>query len=95
MAEEKGVKEILELLKGLEVGGPLALKIIGGLKDGLGADDVANLLALASNASIFLAAVEGLAEVPAEAKNLSEDEVIQVVAAAYAVARAFKAARAA
>ena len=93
MADEKGIKELSELLDGLTEVAPAVIKVIVGLKDGFDAVDVANLLDLSTKAPAALAAVDGISEVAAEAKELNVDEAKVVVEKLYALSAALKAAK--
>ena len=86
----KDVKELLELIAGLK---ELALAGKGLMADGkLNLNDVPAFLELLDKQSILVAAFSGLSEIPDEAKNLSNEEAMQIVAALVNAAKEFKAA---
>lgn len=89
MAEEKSIKEISELLEGLKLLGVAGTKIA---KDGIKFDDVAHLVALATEFGKLKSAFEDLKEIPAEAKDLKQDEVLAIVAKVFEIIEAIKAA---
>jgi hypothetical protein len=90
MSEEKGVKELLELVAGLkEVG----LLVKGSLKDGkIDLNDLSLLLGLLPKQQILLDAFQGLSEVDDEVKDLSLDEAMLVIQALVNAAKEVKAA---
>lgn len=77
MAEAKGIKEMSELIVGVK---DLALTLKAVLKDGkINLQDIGALMTLVQKQSEILAAFEGLAEIPGEAKDLSIDEAYAIV----------------
>jgi hypothetical protein len=88
MSEEKGVKELLELVAGLkEVG------LVGkaALKDGkIDMNDLGLLVALLPKQQVLLDAFQGLADLDDEIKDLSLDEAMQVIQAILLAAKAVK-----
>lgn len=91
--ENKDIKELLELFKGLE---PIAQFVGQVLKDGkVGADDLAHLVALGASFSQISNGFKGLDIVKEELKDLEVDEILQIVQAAYAVSDAFNNAKSA
>lgn len=91
MSEEKGIKELLELFKGLEVVSEFAGKVLKDKK--IAADDLTHLIDLAIKFDVIAEGFKGLSEAKAEAKNLDQAEVVQLVAASYAVVDAFNSAK--
>ena len=86
MSEEHGVENVLEILKAAEVVAVTGVKIG---KDGkVNLDDFKHLGELASNFGAIEAAIADADKVDEELKNLDEAEVIQLVGAAYSIARA-------
>lgn len=89
--EERGIKELVELLEGLEV---LASAAGAVLEDGkVRLNDVSVVIDLGSKFQVLADAVGGLSDVPKEAKDLSEEEVKQLVSKVYDVYEAFVAAK--
>jgi hypothetical protein len=90
MADEKGVKEILELVEGIK---QVALVGKAVLKDGkVDLSDLAALSVLLAKQQELMAAFEGVSEISSEIKDLSLDEASSVVLALVAAAKEFKAA---
>jgi hypothetical protein len=86
--EEKGIKETLELLGGLQVVAVMADKI---LEDGkISVSDLQVLLGLLANVSVLNKAVKGVNQIPAEIKDLSAEESEQVIAKVLELAMAIK-----
>jgi len=84
------IKNSMEALEAMKQAGVVAKKIF---KDGkINAEDLALLPELASASPALLAAIEGIGEIPAEVKELSEDEAKQLVAKIFEVFSAIKAA---
>lgn len=79
MADEKGIKELLEAIKGITLLGVETKKI---MKDGkVNLDDITSLQRLFEQKQTIFDAVEGVKEIPAEAKDLSAAEVVALVQA--------------
>lgn len=84
---EVNVKEALELLKGLEV--------IAGIAGHIAADgkvnlmDVPKLMPLVAQFDLLTEAFSGLDGLKEEIKDIDQAELVQIIAAAYAVADAF------
>lgn len=88
--EQKGIKEIKELLAGVEV---LAVAIKKVMKDGkVDLQDAAVLVELGAQFPVLMAAVEGIKEIPAEAKEISAEEAIELVGKIYDIAKKVQAA---
>jgi hypothetical protein len=71
----KDVKNILEVLEAIEV---LAIPAKQALKDGLDASDLPKLLEIVKQHQKLIDAVEGIGEVVDEAKDISEEEAVQI-----------------
>lgn len=84
----KQVKEVKELLKGLEVVGVAGVKIAADGKVGL--DDLTHLVELAKQIDVLTAAVQGVNEIDDEIKDLDQAEIIELVGAVYGLAKALK-----
>jgi hypothetical protein len=83
-----GIKESLEFLDGIKVVGVTVADI---LKDGkVNLADLPKLLPLLQNVSVLVEAAKGVKEIPAEAKDLSEAELIQLGAKVFEIVRAIK-----
>jgi len=90
MSELKGIKETLELLEGVKV---LVLESKKVLSDGkVSLSDLPVLLGLLQKFSVLNAAVQGVEDVIAEAKDLSSDEANIVVSKVLEIVAAVKAA---
>lgn len=73
------LKETKEVLKGVEV---LATKIVARIGDGVGVDDVIALATDGELRNAVTAAVTGIGNVDDELKDLSVDEIAELVTAA-------------
>jgi hypothetical protein len=87
----KQVKEIKELLKGLEVVGVAGVKIAADGKVSI--EDLAHIVALAKQIDVLSAAVAGLGEIDDELKDLDQAEIIELVGAVFALVKAIKEAK--
>jgi hypothetical protein len=88
--EEKGVKELLELVKGLK---ELGLVVKAVLKDGkINLDDLGALTGLLAKQQDLVNAFQGLSDVDEELKDLSLDEILLVIKELGEAAKAVKAA---
>jgi hypothetical protein len=88
MAEQKGVKELLELVAGLK-----EVALIGkqALKDGkIDLSDLSLLSQLLVKQQVLVAAFEGLGEVGAEVKDVSLDEAMLLIKALLDAAKEVK-----
>lgn len=72
------LKETKDVLKGVEV---LAMKIVARLGDGAGVDDVISLATDGELRNAITAAVQGVGNVDDELKDLSVDEIAELVTA--------------
>ena len=86
--EEKGIKEIKELFKALE----LIASVSGAIaKDGkVGVDDLQHLVGFGLSFQALIDGFSGLDEALAEAKDLDKAEVLEMISAGYAVVKAFE-----
>jgi hypothetical protein len=88
MAEQKGVKELLELVAGLK---EVALIGKAALKDGkIDLNDLSLLSQLLVKQQVLVAAFEGLGQVADEAKDLSLDEAMNLIKALLDAAKEVK-----
>lgn len=83
-----GVQQTKEALKAIEVLGVAAKKISADGKVNLA--DLPHLIELGQQAHLVVAGVDGLEEIPAEIKDLSHEEAIELVTALYATLAAIK-----
>lgn len=91
MTEQKGIKETLEVVKAVELLGVEAKKVF---EDGkINGDDIPSAIELVKNAQVFIDAVEGIAEVDDEAKDLSEAELLELGTKFYSAVKNIKAAK--
>lgn len=83
MTEERGIKEITEIIDALELTVDTAAKA---LEDGeLGLSDITHALDLVKQYEKFIEAVRDAGEVIDEAKDISEDEAIVLGMRVYAM----------
>jgi hypothetical protein len=75
-----GLKETLEIVKAVKL---LAVTGVEIGKDGLGVEDIAKALELVKKLDVVFEAVKGLHLVDDELKDLEQDELLQLGAAAY------------
>lgn len=81
MADEQDIKEILEAINGIKL---LALAEKSVMKDGkVDLSDLTVLKDLFENKQAILDAVNGISAIPAEAKDLSVGEIMQLVTALF------------
>lgn len=85
-----GIKEISELLKGLELVAVQAKKVLADGK--VNALDLPVLMELIAKVDVLASAVKGVEQIPAEAKDINLDEAKELVAAVLALVAAVKAA---
>lgn len=88
MAEQKGVKEMLELIEGIK-----QLLLVGKavMKDGkVDMSDLSHLSVLMAKQAELVAAFQGLGDIKAEAKDIDLAEAQQVVLALIAAAKEVK-----
>lgn len=88
---EKGVKEMLELIAGMKEVALIAKQVQKSESSGM-QKVLEAVAALAAKQAVLVAAVEGVADVPGEAKDLTLDEAMQVVSALVEAAKEVKAA---
>lgn len=92
MKEETTVdlKETLEALEAVKVLGVSGLKIA---KDGLGADDIAEVIALAQKADTIIDGVKDADQALEELKEISQEEAMLLVAKVFEIIKALKEAK--
>jgi hypothetical protein len=85
MTEQRDIKETLEVLKAVET----LTETVGLVAaDGkVNVADLVHLLNVVKNVQVFVEAVKGAKLIPAEVKDLSQEELVQVGAAALAIAK--------
>ena len=90
MSEQKGIKETVELLKGLgELA--IALKKVGA--DGkVNFSDLPTLIGQLQKGSVYVDAVAGVDQIPSEAKDLDSNEAKQILEEVLKIAASVKAA---
>lgn len=80
-AVKKDIKETKELFAGLALVAKATKKIAEDKKvDG---NDIPHVIDLAKDAPILIAAVDGIKEVPAELKDLSKEELLELIMLVY------------
>lgn len=90
MSEAKSLKETMEVLAALEL---LALSVKEVMKDGkVDLADLAILVKVASQAEVFVKAVEGVGEVVPEAKDIDAAEAVALVTRLFEIVGKVKAA---
>lgn len=90
MSEGKGVKELKELLEGVEVVALAAKKITADGKVGL--DDAGAIIEAVKQYQVLIDAVKGIGEIPSEVKDLELVELQEIAASVLALAAKLKAA---
>lgn len=88
---EKSIKETKEILEGLKLVGVAVGKTLADGK--VDFSDAANVVELVKQSDALLAAVKGADDAIAELKDLSQEEVLELGAAAYGVVKAILDAR--
>lgn len=83
----KDVKNIIEVLEAIEAVGVPAKQA---LKNGLDVNDLPKLLELVKKYQVLIDAVDNIAEVVDEAKDIDSQEAVQVVLKAFQVAKSIK-----
>lgn len=79
---EKTIKETKELFKGLGLVAKTAKAVA---KDGkVDFSDLSHVVELAKNSSVLIEAVKDVKEVPAELKDLSKEELLEIIGLVYA-----------
>lgn len=83
--EQKGIKELSELLAAVEIIGVAVKKV---MKDGkVDFSDAQIVVELGSQFPTLIAAVEGIKEIPAEVVEIDSVEAIELVTKLYAIAK--------
>lgn len=85
----KDIKNIIEILEAIKAG---ALPVKAALKDGLDASDLGKLLDLVKSYQVFLDAVEGIADIDEEIKDLDSAEAVVIASKVFEIIKAIKAA---
>lgn len=85
----KDIKNIIEVLEAIKAG---AIPVKEAMKDGLDASDLGKLLDLVKNYQIFLDAVEGIADIDEEIKDLESAEAVIIASKVFEIIKAIKAA---
>jgi hypothetical protein len=83
------IKETLEILKGLEVLGSAAKKIMSDGKVAM--DDIVHLVEVAKSFDVLKDAVDDVSLSLKELKDLDETEAVQLIAAVFSLVKALKA----
>lgn len=89
MNEKKGIKEILEMLEGMKVLAALGKSMAADGKINLA--DLPQLVVLVNNFGVLSAAINGMGELPAEAKDMDKEEAKQIVDKVFEIIEALKA----
>lgn len=84
----KDIKNIIEVLEAIKAG---AIPVKSALKDGLDASDLGKLLDLVKSYQIFLDAVEGIADIDEEIKDLESAEAVIIASKVFEIIKAIKA----
>ena len=85
--EEKGIKELSELLDGIEI------LLVAGKKiaaDGINKDDLTIVFELFNQFSVLKEAFTGLKELPAEIKDIDEAELLMLGTKLYSIIKSLK-----
>lgn len=85
----KDIKNIIEVLEAIKAG---AIPVKAALKDGLDASDLGKLLDLVKSYQIFLDAVEGIADIDEEIKDLESAEAVVIASKVFEIIKAIRAA---
>ena len=85
----KDIKNIIEVLEAIKAG---AIPVKEAMKDGLDASDLGKLLDLVKSYQIFLDAVEGIADIDEEIKDLDSAEAVIIASKVFEIIKAIKAA---
>lgn len=91
LVQKEGIKEISEVLKGLQVVGVAGCKILADGK--VGAADIPAFVDLAKQYQVVLDAVDGADKIPLEVKDLDMIELAAIGAQAMEMVKAIQAAR--
>jgi hypothetical protein len=82
MSEVKSIKETKELFKGLGLIVKTAKAVAADGK--VDFSDLSSVIELAKNSSVLVEAVKDVKEVPAELKDLSKEEILEIIGLIYA-----------
>lgn len=85
--EEIGITNVMEILSAIELLSVSGVKIA---KDGIGLDDLSELINVLKNYNMLKAAVEGAKESFKELSNLDQAEALQIVGKVYAIINGIK-----
>ena len=85
----KDIKNIIEVLEAIKAG---AIPVKEAMKDGLDASDLGKLLDLVKSYQVFLDAVEGIADIDEEIKDLDSAEAVIIASKVFEIIKAIKAA---
>ena len=88
MTEQIGIKETLELLDGVELLAVTGVAIAADKK--VSASDLTHIVNLAKNAGVLVEAVKGIGELPAEVKDIDQQELMQLGMKAFEMAKSIK-----
>lgn len=91
MSESKSIKEIKEALAGVELLGVSGVKIFADGKVNLA--DLPVLADLAKNLDVLIEGVKGADQIPAEAKDLDQAELIELGTLAFNLVKKLKEAK--
>jgi hypothetical protein len=87
----KGIKECLEIVKGVELIGVTAQEVLADGK--INGEDLDSGVKLITSANVLVEAVKGLGEADDELKDLDDAEMIQLGSAVFSAIKAIKAAK--
>jgi len=86
MEEKVGIVQTLELMEGLKIIGEAIAKTV---KDGkVNMADLPHLIELIKEFNVIVEAIGGVAEIPAELKDVDQAELLQMGGKAYEVVKA-------
>ena len=88
--KEVTIKEIMELMKAIEVIAVAGSKVAKDKK--IGADDLLVLIDLMKEIEVLKDGFTGLGELPKEAKNLEKEEMVEIVMGVFSIVEKVKAA---
>ena len=83
MEQKRDVKELMEVLEGIEAAGVPVAKVLADGK--VNAADLPHALELVQNHQKLIDAVEGVKEIPAEVKDIDPAEAVLIVQKLYSV----------
>lgn len=87
MSEVKGIKEISELLEALKLLASSGKKIA---KDGLGIEDLGELISLSKDLDKLLEGFKDISEIDDEIKDLDEAEMVILISKLYGIVKEIK-----